>query len=62
MTDPPDAVRAGPGRGPRRGSLAEHPHLGVGLVDVDGEAVELLDELLDVLRPELGEIDRHAFK
>src|SRR5690348_15236121 len=28
-------------------SLAEHLHLGVGLVDVDRDVVELLDELLD---------------
>jgi hypothetical protein len=40
-------------------SLAEHLHLGVGLVDVDGEVVEVLDELLDVLRLELGEVDRY---
>lgn len=40
-------------------SLAEHLHLGVGLVDVDGEVIELLDELLDVLRLELGEVDRY---
>jgi hypothetical protein len=40
-------------------SLAEHLHLGVGLVDVDGELIELLDELLDVLRLELGEVDRY---
>ncbi|PZW00521.1 hypothetical protein SAMN05443287_1246 [Micromonospora phaseoli] len=40
-------------------SLAEHLHLGVGLVDVDGDVVELLDELLDVLRLELGEVDRY---
>lgn len=39
--------------------LAEHLDLGVGLVDVDGEVVELLDELLDVLRLELGEVDRY---
>jgi hypothetical protein len=37
--------------------LAEHLHLGVGLVDVDDDVVELLDELLDVLRLELGEVD-----
>jgi hypothetical protein len=37
--------------------LAENPHLGVGLVDVDGEVVELFDEFLDVLRFQLGEVD-----
>jgi hypothetical protein len=40
-------------------SLAEHPHLGIGVVDVDGDLVELIDELLKVLRLELGEVDRH---
>ena len=40
-------------------SLAEHLHLGVGRVDVDGDVVEVLDELLDVLRFELGEVDRY---
>jgi len=40
-------------------SFAEQLHLGVGLVDVDGDIVELLDELLDVLRLELGEVDRY---
>src|SRR5215467_11321941 len=40
-------------------SLAEHLYPGVGLVDVDGELIELLDELLDVLRFELGEVDRY---
>ncbi len=40
-------------------SLAEHLHLGVGLGKVDDDVVELLDELLDVLRLELGEVDRH---
>ena len=39
--------------------LAEDLHLGVGLVDVDGDVVEVLDELLDVLRLELGEVDRY---
>ncbi len=39
--------------------LAEHLHLGVGVVDVDGDVVELLDELLEVLRLELGEVDRY---
>lgn len=38
-------------------SLAEHLHLDVGLVDVDGDVVELPDELLDVLRLELGEVE-----
>lgn len=41
------------------GSLAEHLHLGVGVVDVDGELVELLDELVELLRLELGEVDRY---
>ena len=40
-------------------SLAEHLHLGVGLVEVDGDVVEVLDELLDMLRLELGEVDRY---
>jgi hypothetical protein len=40
-------------------SFAEHLHLGVGLVGGDGDVVELLDELLDVLRLERGEVDRY---
>jgi hypothetical protein len=40
-------------------SLAEHLHLGIGVVDVDDDLVEMLDELLDVLRLELGEVDRY---
>ena len=40
-------------------SLAEHLHLAVGVVDVDGDLVELVDELLDVLRLELSEVDRY---
>src|ERR1700761_6920733 len=42
-------------------SLAEHLHLGVGVVNVDGDLVELVNELLDVLRLELGEVDRYPF-
>lgn len=45
--------------GPVTVSRAEHQHLGVGLLDVDGELIELLDQLLDVLRLELGEVDRY---
>jgi hypothetical protein len=40
-------------------SFAEHLHLAFGVVDIDGELIELLDELLDVLRFELGEVDRY---
>lgn len=40
-------------------SLAEHLHLGVGFVDVEGELVELVDELFDVLGLELSQIDRY---
>jgi hypothetical protein len=40
-------------------SFAEHLHLAVGVVDIDGELIELLDEFLDVLRFELGEVDRY---
>lgn len=40
-------------------SLAEHLHLSAGVVDIDGDLVELLDEVLEVLRLELGEVDRY---
>jgi hypothetical protein len=40
-------------------SFAEHLHLAGGVLDVDGELIELLNELLDVLRLELGEVDRY---
>ncbi|MFE2433104.1 hypothetical protein ACFXJ5_41230 [Streptomyces sp. NPDC059373] len=40
-------------------SFAEDLHPGVGVVDVDGEVVEVLDELLEVLRLELAEVDRY---
>ena len=39
--------------------LAEHVHVGVVVVDVDGDLVELLDELLELLRLELSEVDRY---
>ncbi|HSA50832.1 MAG TPA: hypothetical protein VLH10_12090, partial [Yinghuangia sp.] len=39
-------------------SLAEHLHLGPGVVDVDREIVELLDQVFKVLRLELAEVDR----
>lgn len=39
--------------------LAEHLHLGAGVVDVDGDLVELVDELLELLRLEFVEVDRY---
>jgi hypothetical protein len=54
---PDPVVRAGVGA--VAVSFAEHLHLAVGILDVDGELIELLDELLDVLRLELGEVDRY---
>src|SRR3954469_21578087 len=44
------------GTGPR--SFAEHADLGVGLVHLDGHLVERVDQLLDVLRLEPGQVDR----
>jgi hypothetical protein len=41
-------------------SLAEHLYFGAGVVDVDGDLVELVDEFLDVLRLELSEVDRYS--
>jgi hypothetical protein len=40
-------------------SLAEHLHLGIGVLHVDDDVVEVLDEFLEVLRLELGEVERH---
>jgi hypothetical protein len=40
-------------------SLAEDMHVGVVVVDVDGDLVKLLDELLELLRLELSEVDRY---
>ncbi|MEV7194111.1 hypothetical protein AB0N81_20230 [Streptomyces sp. NPDC093510] len=41
-------------------SLAEDPHPGVGVVDVDVDLAEVVDEVLQVLRLELLEVERYA--
>jgi hypothetical protein len=55
----PESGYSPPAGGGALVSFAEHLHLAFGVVDIDGELIELLDELLDVLRFELGEVDRY---
>jgi hypothetical protein len=40
--------------------LAVHLDLGLGLVDVDGDVVEVLDQVLDVLWLQLTQVDQYA--
>jgi hypothetical protein len=60
VADVPESACSPPAGGGALVSFAEHLHLAVGVVDINGELIELLDEVLDVLRFELGEVDRYT--
>jgi hypothetical protein len=50
-------VRTGVRR--RGGCHSQNLHSSVGVVDVDGDLVELIHGITEALRPELGEVDRY---